>query len=174
MPTTIEERLAEMGRQIDALQAKARSGAAEKRIESQLEALRDQEASARAAAKDAAAAFDEKFEQFQARLRVARSALAADLAESRQSYADAVDGELHEWDAYLERLQAQTALRAATARQQAETAISELRRYRNVVAERVAAGRAASGDSWEEQKQRILAARDELERKAAHLAAKFD
>jgi hypothetical protein len=176
MPTTtFEERLAEMGRQIDELEAKGRSsaGGAKARIQRELGALRQQEASARADAAEQKDGFDEKFEQFQARLRVAQSAVAADLTENREKFADAVDAELHTWDTYFERLQAQTAMRAASTREQAEAGISELRRRRNDVAERLADVRAASGDAWDEQKKRLVAARDELERKADELSARF-
>jgi hypothetical protein len=109
MPTTtIEKRLAEMGRQIDGLEAKARAGGDEtkSRIQRQLGALRQQEASARAAAREGAGAFDERFEQFEARFHVAQSSLAADVANNRKKFADAVENEMHSWDTYLERLQA--------------------------------------------------------------------
>jgi hypothetical protein len=173
--TPFEERLAQMGRQIDELEAKGRSsaGEAKTRIQRELGALREQEASARAAAEQSTDGFDEKFEQFQARLRVAQSAVAADLTGSREKFADAVDDELHKWDAYVERLQAQTALRAASTREQAEVAISELRRRRNDVAERLVEVRGASGAAWDEQRKRLGAARDELERKADELSARF-
>jgi hypothetical protein len=176
MPTTtFEERLAQMGRQIDQLEAKGRSSASEAtaRIQCEIGALREQEACARAAAAEPTDSFDEKFEQFQARLRVAQSAVAADLTENREEFADAVDDELREWDTYFERLQAQTALRAASTREKGEAGISDLRRRRNEVAERLVDVRAASGEAWEEQKKRLGAARDDLERKADELSARF-
>jgi hypothetical protein len=105
---------------------------------------------------------------------VAQSSLAADLANNRKKFADAVENEMHDWDTYLERLQAQTALRAASAREQSEAAISDLRRRRNTLAERLADGRTASGEAWDEQKKRIAAARDDLERKADEVSAKFN
>jgi hypothetical protein len=177
MPTTtIEERLAEIGRQIDGLEAKARAGGGEakSRIQRQLGPLRQQEASARAAAQEGTETFDERFGQFEARFHVAQSSLAAELANSRTKFADAVENELHFWDTYFERLQAQTALRAASAREQSEAAISDLRRRRNTLAERLADGRTASGEAWDEQKKRIAAARDDLERKADEVSAKFN
>jgi hypothetical protein len=177
MPTTtVEERLAEMGRQIDGLEARARAGGGDEksRIQRQLGALRQQEASARAAAFEGAEAFDERFEQFGARFHVAQSSLAAELANNRTKFADAVENELQSWDTYFERLQAQTALRAASAREQSEAAISDLRRRRNTLADRLADGRTASGEAWEEQKKRIAEARDDLERKADEVSAKFN
>jgi hypothetical protein len=165
-----------MGRRIDGLDAKARAGGGEanSRVQRQLGGLRQQEASARAAAHEGAEAFDAKFEQFAARFRVAQSSLAADLADNRKKYADAVENELHNWDTYFERLQAQTALRAASAREQSEAAISDLRRRRNTLAEQLADARSASGEAWDEQKKHIAAARDDLERKADEVSAKFD
>jgi hypothetical protein len=177
MPTTtsFEERLAQMGRQIDELEAKGRSSAGETkaRIQRELGALRQQEALARAAAEQPTDGFEEKFEQFQARLRVAQSAVTADLTENREKFADAVDDELHKWDAYFERLQAQTVMRTSSTREKAEAGISELRRRRNDAAARLADVRAASGDAWDEQKKRLAAARDELEQKADELSARF-
>jgi DNA-binding protein H-NS len=176
MPTTtFDERLAQMGRQIEELEAEGRSSPSEAkaRVQRELDALRQQEASARAASEEPTDGFDEKFEQFQARLRVAQSAVAADLIENREKFENAVDEELRKWDAYFERLQAQTAMRAASTRQNAETAISELRRRRNEVAERLADARAASGETWDEQKHRLGIARDELERKADELSIRF-
>jgi hypothetical protein len=174
--TAVDERLDEMRRQIEALEAKGRAstGEAKSRIQRQLGTLRQQEASARTAAEQEANAFDEKFEHFEARFHIAQSAVAADLSDSRKEFADAVDDELHRWDTYVERLQAQTALRAANARERAESAISDLRQRRNKIAERLAAARTASGDAWDEQKKQIGAARDELERKADEFASKLE
>jgi hypothetical protein len=173
--TTMEERLAEMGRQIDELAAKASTatGEAKADIQRQLVALREQEASARENVQQAADGLEEKFEQFEARLRVAQSSVAADLAGNRQAFADAVEDELDKWDTYFERLQAQTALRAATTREHAESAITELRRRRNDIAVRLDDARTASTDAWAEQKERLAAARRELERKADELSAQF-
>jgi hypothetical protein len=174
--TTVEERLAEMRGQIDELETRARGAAneARSRMQRQLDALRELLDATRAAAQDGIDAFRERSEQFDARLHVAQSAVTTELSDGRQKFADAVERELHEWDTYFERLQAQTALRAAAAREQSEAAISDLRRRRNALAERVAAMRAASADSWDEQKRRLAAARDELEQKADELSEKFE
>jgi len=173
--TGVDARLDEMRRQIEALEAKGRSstGEAKSRIQRQLGTLRQQEACARAAAEQRTDTFDEKVEQFQARLNVAESAVAADLSGNRNEFADGVDDELHKWDTYFERLQAQTALRAANARERAESSIGELRRDRNAIAERLAAARTSSEDEWNEQKKQIGVARDELQRKADELSANF-
>ena len=172
---TVEERLAEMRHQVEELEAKGRAstGETKSRIQRQLGALRQQEASVRVAAQQRADTLDGKFEQFEARLHVAQSSIAADLSDDRKQFTTAVEDELRNWDTYFERLQAQTAMRAASAREQAEAAISDLRRQRNTVAERLADVRSTAGDSWSEQKQRIGTARDELERKADELSANF-
>ena len=173
---TVDERLEQMHRQIDELEAKGRAstGEAKSRIQRQVGALRQQEATARAAAEEYRDSFDEKFEQFEARLHVAQSAVTADVSESRDDFADAVDDELHKWDAYFERLQAQTVMRTTGARERAESSISDLRQRRNELGQRLAAARNASDGAWEEQKKHIGDARDELERKADELSAKFD
>jgi hypothetical protein len=171
---TVEEQLAKVRHQVEALEAKGRAstGEAKSRIQRQLGALRQQEASMRAA-EQRADTFDEKLEQFEARLRVAQSAVTADLSDDRKQFAAAVEDELHNWDTYFERLQAQAAMRAASAREQAEGAISDLRKRRNVVAEHLGDVRPTAAESWSEQKERIGAARDELQRKADDLSATF-
>jgi hypothetical protein len=172
---TVEEQLAKVRHQVEALEAKGRAstGEAKSRIQRQLGALRQQEASMGAAAEQRADTFDEKLEQFEARLRVAQSAVTADLSDDRKQFAAAVEDELHNWDTYFERLQAQAAMRAASAREQAEGAISDLRKRRNVVAEHLGDVRPTAAESWSEQKERIGAARDELQRKADDLSATF-
>jgi tRNA U34 5-carboxymethylaminomethyl modifying GTPase MnmE/TrmE len=115
---TTQERLAKIRRQIEELAANAQKGAAETaaRRRRQLDELRRQERATQAAARRAEEGSTE-FEQFQARLRVAESTVAADVAETREAFAEAVEDELHNWDNYLERLQAQAVLRAASARE---------------------------------------------------------
>lgn len=173
---TPDQRLADMHRRIKGLEATASSATApaKARIDRQLATLRAHEAAARSVADEDARAFDERFEEFASRLRVAHSAVAAELAESPESFTDAVEDELHEWDRYFERLQAQAALRAETTRHQAEAAISELRQRRNSVADRLTHARTARGSAWAEERTRLAALRDELERKADELSATFN
>jgi chromosome segregation ATPase len=175
LTVSTHERLAEMRRQIDELEANARPGTAgaQPRIQRQLDALRRQEAAARAVARGGEDAFEEKFEEFEARLRVARSALAAELAESPRAFANALEDELATWDDYVERLQAQVALRAATARAQAEAEISEVRRRRNDVAAQLADVRAVNGGAWDELREQVADARDRLEQTADQVSARF-
>ena len=65
------------------------------------------------------------------------------MADDAKSFAEAVEAELHGWDAAIERLQARAATKVQDARDQAEAAIAELRRTRNRAAERSNALRAA-------------------------------
>jgi seryl-tRNA synthetase len=164
-----------MHRRIKGLEATAASAAApaKVRIDQQLTTLRAYEAAARSIAHGDSEAFDERFEQFASRLRVAHSAVAAELAVTPRTFTDAVEVELCEWEAYFERLQAQAALRAESTRYRAEAAISELRRRRNSVAAQLTHARAARGGAWEEEKARLAALRDELQHKADELSATF-
>lgn len=171
---TTGERLAKIRRQIEELAANGQNGAAETaaRRRCQLDELRRQERAAQAAVRRAEEGSTE-FEQFQARLRVAESTVAADVAETREAFTEAVEDELHNWDNYLERLQAQAVLRAASAREQVEAAISDLRRRRNDVAVRLADVRTAADGAWDEQRKRLTAARDDLQREADELSERF-
>jgi hypothetical protein len=84
-----------------------------------------------------------------------------------------VESELESWDTYLERLQTSAATRAWKAREQAETAIGDLRTRRIAVDERLAQARDGVGDLLQSQRQPIIAARDELEQKADELSARI-
>lgn len=171
----MQERLAEIGGRIDQLNARARAGAAEakSRIQPHVDALREQEKAAGAAVAKASDGAEGELEQLRTRADIAEHSLAADAADDRKKFADALEAELHDWDTYLERLQTKAATKAGTTREQAEGAIADLRERRNDVADRLGAIRTSSGDSWREQKKRITAARDEFERKADDLSAKF-
>lgn len=177
MSTTMRKRLAEIGGRIDHLNSRAaRSGAAEanSRIQPHVDALREQEKAARAALAKESDRADGELEQLTTRIDIAEHSLAADAADDRTTFAEAVEAELHDWDTYLERLQTKAATKAGTTREQAEGAIADLRERRNDVADRLGAIRASSSDSWREQREKVAATREELERKADQLAAKFN
>jgi len=87
---------------------------------------------------------------------------------------EAQQAELYRWDACLERLQVKAATTAGSAREQAEAAISELRRQRNALGERLREVTSASVDGRREGRQSVEAARDELARRAAELEARFE
>jgi chromosome segregation ATPase len=88
----------------------------------------------------------------------------------RSRFGSTVEAELRRWDLFLERLQAAAATKTGRAREQAEAAISELRQRRLAVSERLAQMRDSSGAAWDEHKQKLAAAREELQRKADELS----
>ena len=171
---TTDEMLAEIRRHIDALEARAHSDAAETRarLQDRLDLLREEEASARAAVRERAEAVDEKVRWLEIDLAIAENRLASELADDATSFAEAVEAELDDWDAAIERLQTHAATKAQEAREQAEAEISALRQARNRAAERLTALLAFS-DAWDEQRNRVTEALDELERKVREAALKF-
>jgi chromosome segregation ATPase len=152
---TIEEPLAEVRRRIEQLHA---SGG-EPRLRRHLDLVDDVE---------------QKLAQLKTRLDVAERSLAADISGDWATFVAAVEAELDSWDTYLERLQTTVATRAWHAREQAEAAIGYVRSRRVAVDERLAEARDAAGDAWQEQRERVSAARDELEKKADELSAELN
>jgi hypothetical protein len=152
---TIEEQVAEVRRRIVQLHA---SGGGP-RLRRHLDLVDDVE---------------QKLAQLKTRLDVAERSLAVDVSGDWATFAAAVEAELESWDTYLERLQTTVATRAWHARERAEEAISDVRSRRVVVDERLAQAREAAGDDWQEQRERVSAARDELEQKADRLSAKLN
>jgi hypothetical protein len=169
---TTDEMLAEIRRHIDALETRADSGAAHARtrLQDRFDMLREQEASASAAVREKAEAVDESFRQLDIDMAIAENRLTSELADDAMSYAEAVEAELHDWDAMIERLQTRVATKAQVAREQAEAEIADLRRARNRAAERLTAVRVSSGDAWREQKDRVTEALDDLERRVRKAA----
>ena len=166
---TIEDELDEIHRRIDRLEALAQAGAP--RIRPHLDALHQDEAAVGAAVNQAPDEVEEKLGRLRTRLAVAEHSLAADLSDDWATFAAAVEAELRVWDAYLERLQTSVAEKAWKAREQAEAAIGDVRSRRIAVDERLVQARNAAGDACEEQRDRVTAARDELEQKADELSA---
>jgi hypothetical protein len=171
---TTDDMLADVRRHIDELEARAGGGAAERRarLQKRFDRLREEEASAWAAVRAKAEAVDEKFRELEIDLAIAENRLASELADHATSFADAVEAELHEWDAATERLQTRAATKAETDREQAEAEIAALRQARNRAAERLTALRASSDDTWRGQKSRVMEALEELEHKAREAAVK--
>ncbi|MGZ4289339.1 MAG: hypothetical protein ACXVQZ_01805 [Gaiellaceae bacterium] len=151
---TIEEQLAQIRRRIEQLHA----AGGVPRLQRHLDLVVDVE---------------QKLGQLKTRLDVAERSLAADASADWPTFAAAVEAELESWDTYLERLQTTVATRAWHAREQAEEAIGDVRSHRIAVDERLAQERDAAGNGWQEQKERISEARDELEQKADELSAKI-
>jgi hypothetical protein len=172
---TTEDMLAEARQHIDDLEARADSGAdqARARLQDRLDLLREQEASAWTAVREKAEVVDEKFRQLEIDIAIAENRLTSEMADDATSFAEAVEAELNDWDAAIERLQTRAATKSQDAREQAEAGIAELRRARNRAAERVTALRASSDDTWQERKNRVTDALDDLERKVREAAVKF-
>ena len=153
--STIEEQLAEVRRRIEQLHASGRRP----RLRRHLDLVDDVE---------------QKLGQLRTRLDVAERSLAADVSGDWATFAAAVEAELESWDTYLERLQTTVAARAWHAREQAEEAIGEIRNRRVAVDEQLAQTRDAAGDAWQAHRERVSAAREELEQKADELSAKLN
>ena len=175
MPTnTIDDTWADIRRHIDELEARAEGSGPQMRarLQDRLDGLREEEASAWEAVREKAEAVDEQFRQLEIDIAIAENRLASELADDATSFAEAVEAELHDWDAAIERLQTRAATKAQEARKQAEAVIAALRRARNRAAERLTA-LPASSDAWQEQKNRVTEALDDLERKVRVAALKI-
>jgi chromosome segregation ATPase len=172
---TTHERLAEIRRHIEELETRARSGGNETRarLQRKFDALREEEAAARAAAHQEAEAVDDKVRQLEINISIAENRLTSEMADDEQSFTRAVNAELHDWDAAIERLQTRAAAKAQNVRGQAEREIAELRQARNRAAERLAELHPSSDEAWEEQKNRVTHELDALDRKVHAATAKF-
>jgi hypothetical protein len=153
--TTIEEQLAEVRRRIDALQPPGGVWRFRRHV-------------------DTVADVEQRLAQLKTRLDIAERSLAADVSGDWPTFAAAVESELESWDTYLERLQTTVAARALHTREQAEMAIADVRSLRIAVGERLAEAGDAAANGWEEQRERVGAARDELEQKADELSAELN
>lgn len=171
---TIDDTWAEIRRHIDELKARAESSDSRTQalLQDRLDRLREEEASAWEAVREKAETVDEQFRQLEIDIAIAENRMASELADDASSFAEAVEAELHDWDAAIERLQTRAATKARNAREQAEAEIAELRQARNRAAERLTALNAPL-DEWQEHKNRITEALDDLERKVREAAAKF-
>jgi chromosome segregation ATPase len=141
------------------------SGAAEEhaRIRRHLDAVRAAEASAAAAARGAQDRFEDALEDLGTRLAIARHRLAAELTDDRRLFERAVEAELRDWDAYLERLQKRAA-KDGRADEQSQLAIADLRTRYDEAAGRLREMQAAPDEIWRERRERVEAALHELER----------
>ena len=168
MTTTNDDQLAEIRRRIGRLRRFARAGAADdsSRIRRHLDALRREEASVLLAPDQ----LDEKLGQLKTRLAVAENSVMADVSDEWTTFAHAVEDELRSWDIYLERLQATAATKDRNERERVEAAIAAVRTRRIAVDDRLEQARRDVNGAWNEQRNRIGAARDELERRADELS----
>jgi len=173
--TTSEDQLAQIRGRIGLLQALAQVDAAagRSRIQRHLDALHHEEASVAAAVRSAPDEVEEKLGQLKTRLAVAESSLLADVSDEWTTFAAAVEDELRSWDTYLERLQATTAANARDRRERVEAAIAEIRARRIAVDDALAQAQEHVNGAWHEQRNRVSAARDELEQKADELSSRI-
>jgi Skp family chaperone for outer membrane proteins len=173
MPTTtIDARLEAIGRRIDRLQDRARSGAvaAKPRLQHHVDALRRKERATRSAAPDR---FEQCYGELATRLDVAERSLAVDAEQERARFAAAVDAELRSLDSYVDRLQQDASTQSGGARRQADAAIAELRTRRLELGNELMRLRHCAGDSWHAERTRVAVEREELERRADELSAKL-
>jgi DNA repair exonuclease SbcCD ATPase subunit len=166
--TTTNEHLGEVRRRIDRLEVKAQLGTADakSRMQRYIEILRRDEESARASVRERAAAVEERLEQLDNELELAEHRVAAEFAETEDQFNDALEAELHRWDAYLDRMQKKAAAQTGAARERAETAVTDLRQRRVSIGKSLSDVGTAAGDGWRGAKARVLAELDELKTKA--------
>jgi hypothetical protein len=168
MKQATHEQLATLRSRIERLEQQAHGGAASarSRMQRHLDTLREDEESAYASVQRGGSDVDQQLEQLENGLGIAEHRVAAELADDRRQFTAAVEAELDGWDRCIERMQAIAATRTGAARERAEQVIADLRRRRIAAAESLAGVRAATGEEWRGAKKRVLAALDELTRKA--------
>jgi DNA repair exonuclease SbcCD ATPase subunit len=164
MATATNERLGEAHRRIARLEAEAQRGTADakSRMQRYIDTLRREEESARASARERAAAVDERLEHLDNELEIAEHRVAAEFAATEEQFADAIEAELHRWDTYLDRMQAKAATKSGAARERAEAAIADLRQRRVSIGESLTEVGTVADDDWYDAKSRVLAKLDEL------------
>jgi hypothetical protein len=168
MAITMNEHLGDVRRRIDRLEVKAQLGTedSKSRMQRYIETLRRDEESARASARERAAAVEERFEQLDNDLELAEHRVAAEFAETESEFNDALEAELHRWDAYLDRMQTKAAAETGVARERAEAAVADLRQRRVSIGKTHSDVGTAAGEGWSGAKVRVLAELDELKAKA--------
>jgi DNA anti-recombination protein RmuC len=168
MTTATNDYLGEARRRIARLEVQAQRGTADakSRMRRYIDTLRVDEESARASARERAAAVDESLAQLENELELAEHRVAAEFAATWEQFNAAIDAELHRWDAYLDRMQAKAAAKTGAAREQAEAVIAELRRRRVSIKKSLSAVGTSASDEWHDARARVLAELDELKRKA--------
>ena len=168
MATATNDHLGDVRRRIARLEVQSQRGTADarSRIQRYIDTLRREEESARASARERAAAVDERLEQLENDLDLAEHRVAAEFAATKEEFGDAIAAELNRWDAYLDRMQTQAAAKSGAARERAEAAIADLRQRRVAIGNSLADVRTAAGDAWNGAKARVLAELDDLKSRA--------
>ena len=167
MSTKTGARIDEMRDRIDQLEARAQAdgGRAAESMKGRIDALRRHEASARAAVRDNSPAAGLKVRLLEARLKVAEHGLAAELADNRKEFIEAMDAYVDDYWELNHALKETAASRLGEEREQDEENLRVLRHDRDTVAERLSETRARADDRWHESKRSVGAARGELDRK---------
>jgi hypothetical protein len=168
MATATDERLGEVRRRIARLEADVQRGTADakSRMHRYIDTLRREEESARASALERAVAVEERLEQLDNELELAEHRVAAEFAATKEQFTAAIDAELHRWDAYLARMQANAAAQTGAARERAEAAVTDLRQRRVSIGKSLSDIGTAAGEGWRGAKARVLAELDDLKTKA--------
>ena len=168
MATATNERLGEVRRRIARLEVQTKRGTddAKSRMQRYLDTLRREEESARASARERAAAVDGRLEQLDNELELAEHRVAAEFAATNEQFTVAIDAELHRWDTYLNRMQSKAAAKPGAARERAEAAIADLRQRRVSIDKSLSDVSMAAGNGWRSAKTRVLAELDDLKSKA--------
>jgi hypothetical protein len=164
MATATNDHLGDVRRRIARLEVQAQRGTADakSRMQRYIDTLHREEESARAAARERAAAVDERFEQLDNELELAEHRIAAEFSATKEQFTGAIDAELQRWDTYLARMQAKAAAKSGDARERAEDAIADLRQRRVSIGKTIA----DVGEQWQDAKTRVLAQLDELKSRA--------
>ena len=167
MATATNERLGEARRRIARLEVTTQRGTTEtkSRMQRYIDSVRREEAFARASAHERAAAVDQSFEQLDTELELAEHRVAAEFAVTEEQFNDALEAELHRWDAYLDRMQAKAATQSGAARERAEAAIADLRQRRVSIGQSHSDAGTA-GDEWRDARAPVLAELDDLKTRA--------
>jgi hypothetical protein len=168
MATATSDHLGDVRRRITRIEVQAQRGTvdAKLRMRRYIDTLRREEESARASARERAAAADERLEQLENELELAEHRMAAELAATQEELRAAIEAELRRWDAHLDRMQLKAAAKSGAAREQAEAAIADLRLRRVSIDKSLSEVGASTGDGWRDAKARVLAELDELKRRA--------
>jgi hypothetical protein len=88
---------------------------AQARLQRTFDGLREDVDAASAALDEKADAVEERFAELESRVDIAAKREAAEMTSDATSFADAVEAELHDWDAAIERMQARAAVKAYSA-----------------------------------------------------------
>jgi hypothetical protein len=168
MATATNERLGEVRRRIARLEVETEQGTADakSRLQRYIDTLRRDEESARASARERAAAVDARLEQLDNELELAEHRMAAEFAATEEQFVGAIRAELHRWDAYLDRMQAKAATKSGAARERAEAAIADLRQRRVSIGQSLSDFSTVAGENLHDAKTRVLAELDDLKSKA--------